>query len=195
MATGGTAARARTRTRTTEPGAGAGASGSGTRLELLDHVEAERGGAHPVDHAVVEGHGEIPDRPHDDLAVADDRALADPVDAEDRDLGVVHERRHEEPAEPACARHGERRAAELVRGEAALARAVGEPPGLGVDLVDVEPLAPAHDGNHEAVVGLNGDSDVDAVEQHDRVPLEPGVELGEASERLRTRVDRMRDET
>ena len=48
--------------------------------------------------------------------------LGDAVEAEDRDLGVVDERRHQQPAEPAGARHRERRPAQLVRRQRSRAR-------------------------------------------------------------------------
>ena len=70
-----------------------------SRLALLkpgDDCEAEVGRALAVDDAVVERHGDVPHRPRDDLAVANDRALVDPVDPEDRDLGMVDERRDEQ---------------------------------------------------------------------------------------------------
>ena len=54
-----------------------------------DDREAEVGRALAVDDAVVERHGDIPHRPRNDLAVTDDGALVDAVDAEDRDLGMV----------------------------------------------------------------------------------------------------------
>ena len=43
--------------------------------------------------------------------VAHDGPLGDPVEPEDRDLGVVHERRHEDAAQLAGARDGEGRVA------------------------------------------------------------------------------------
>ena len=60
----------------------------------------------------------------------DDGARGDPVDAEDADLGVVDERRDEEPAELAGARDGEGAAAQLLR-RRACRRA---PPRRAVDL-------------------------------------------------------------
>ena len=73
-------------------------------LEAGDHVERERRRPCPVDDAVVEGDRDVADLADDDLAVANDGARADPVQAEDRHLGMVDERRHEEAAELARAR-------------------------------------------------------------------------------------------
>ena len=125
---------------------------------------------------MVERHRDVPHRPHDDLAVAHDGSVGDAVEAEDRDLGVVDERRHEQPAELARARDGERRVAELVAASVPARAALREPPHLGVDLVDGELLAAAHDRHDEAVVRLHRDPDVDPVEEHDLVALEAGVE-------------------
>ena len=57
-----------------------------------------------------------------DLAVAHDRSRADPVDAEDADLGVVDERRHDEPGQLARARDREGGAAQVLGREPAGAR-------------------------------------------------------------------------
>src|SRR2546430_164671 len=80
-------------------------------LQAVDHGERERGSSRPVDDAGVEGDADVADRPRDDRPFVDDRARADPVDAEDADLGVVDERGHKKAAELARARHGERRVA------------------------------------------------------------------------------------
>ncbi len=144
-----------------------------------DHVEAERRCDDAVDDTVVERDRDVPHAADDDLAAADDRPLRDPVEAEDRDLGVVHERRHEEPAELAGARDGERRVPELLRRERARACAPRRAGSTSArDLLDREALAGADDRDDEAVVGLHGDADVDAVEEHDLVALEARVQLG-----------------
>jgi DNA-binding CsgD family transcriptional regulator len=163
-------------------------------LQSADHVEAEGGCDGAVHDAVVERHGDVAHRADRDLAVADDGTLGHAMEAEDRDLGVVHERRHEEAAELPGARDGEGGVAELVRGQRPRPGTVREACHLGVDLVDAEPLARADDGHDEAIVGLHRDADVDAVEEHDLVALEPRVELGVAPERARGGVDCVRDE-
>jgi DNA-binding CsgD family transcriptional regulator len=163
-------------------------------LQAADHVEAERGRDGAVHHAVVERHGDVAHSADRDFSVADDGALAHAMEAEDRHLGMVHERRHEESAELAGARDGEGGVAELVRGQRSRPGTVREAGDLGVDLVDAEPLARADDGDDEAVVRLHRDADVDAVEEHDLVALEPRVELGVAPERACGGVDRVRDE-
>ena len=132
---------------------------------------------------MVEAHGDVADLPDDDLAVPDDGAIGDAVEPEDRDLGMVDERGDEEPAELAGARDRERRVAQLLAVSDPAARPVREPPHLDGDLVDASPLAAAHDRDDQPVVGLDGDADVDAVEEDDVVALEAGVELGEPRER------------
>ena len=131
--------RARRRSSTTPTSRGESRRGSATlvaSLEPADHGEAELGGARAVDDAVVERDGDRAHRPDDDLAVAHDRALGDPADAEDRHLRVVDDRRREEAAELAGARDRERRAAELLRRERAGARGLGQPLDLGGELLD-----------------------------------------------------------
>ncbi len=129
---------------------------------------------------------------NDDLTVADDRPLDDPVEADDRDLGVVDERRDQEPAELACARDRDRRVAELLDAEAAGSRALGEATHVGVQLCDRAPRAASHHRDDEPVVGLHRDTDVDAVEEDDLVVLEPCVQLREAHDRRRDCADRVR---
>src|SRR3972149_4733408 len=62
----------------------------------------------PVDGPVVEGTGEVHHVPDDDLVVPDDRALLDPVDPEDRDLGPVDDRGRQGPAPLPAGRGRER---------------------------------------------------------------------------------------
>ena len=107
-------------------------------LEPRDHREPEVGGALAVDDAVVERDGDVPHPADDDLAVADDRPLLDAVDAEDRDLRVVDERRHEQAGGLARARDRERAAAQLLRFQRPGVRGLGEAPHLGVELVERE---------------------------------------------------------
>ena len=52
----------------------------------------------------------------------------------------------------------------------------------------------AHDRHDEPFLGLHRDADVVAVEEHDRVPVEPRVELGELDERVRARLHDDREE-
>ena len=63
------------------------------------------------------------------------------MEAEDRDLGVVDERRDEQPAELAGARDGERRVPELLGRERARTCALGETGRLARDLLDGQALA------------------------------------------------------
>ena len=72
-------------------------------FEPADDVEPELGRARAVDDPVVEGQREVADLRRDDGAVAHDRARADAADAQDRDLGMVDDRRLEEAPELAGA--------------------------------------------------------------------------------------------
>ena len=99
----------------------------------------------------------VPDRSHDDRVVADDRTRRDAPDAQDRHLRVVDDRGLEEAGELACARDGERRIAQLVRGQRAVSRPVGEACDLRDQLVDGLRIRAAHDGDDEPVVGLHRD--------------------------------------
>ena len=79
-------------------------------LEARDHVERERRRPRPVDDAVVERDRDVADRAHDDLAVADDGARADPVDRRGSPTsGWLTSGVTSEAAELAGARDGERR--------------------------------------------------------------------------------------
>ena len=148
-------------------------------LEPGDHGEPEVGGALAVDHAVVERDRDVPHPPDDDLAVAHDRPLLDAVDAEDRHLGMVDERRHEQAGRLAGARHRERAAAQLLRLQRARLRRLGEAPHLGVELVERARVAAADDRDDEPLLGLDGDADVVAVEQHELAVLDARVQLRE----------------
>ena len=77
-------------------------------LEAGDHVQRERRRPRPVDDAMVEGDRDVADVANNDLSVDNDGARGDPVDSEDADLGVIDERRHEDAAELAGTRDGER---------------------------------------------------------------------------------------
>ena len=161
-------------------------------MQLLDHVEAEGSGSDSVDDPVVERDRDVSHGADDDLTVADDRPLDDPVEPDDRDLGVVDERRDQEPAELACARDRDRRVAELLDAEAAGSRAFGEATHVGVQLCDRAPRAASHHRDDEPVVGLHRDTHVDAVEEDDLVVLEPCVQLRKAHDRRRDCADRVR---
>ena len=140
-----------------------------------------------VDHAVVERARDEPDVPHQDRAVDHHRPLGDAVDAEDGDLRVIHERRGEEPAQPAGARDGERRAAQLLRRERPGGGRGSQPRDLRRQLLDRLRRSVADDGDHEAGLGLHRHPEVDVVEVDDLVAVEAGVQRRMAAERLNRR--------
>ena len=143
---------------------------------------------------MVEGDGDVSEPADDQLPVANGGPLGDPVEAEDADLGMVDERRDHEAGELARARDAEGRAAELLGLQRAGARCIGQPRHVLGELVHGARIAAAHDRDDEALLGLDGDAEVVPVEQHDLVPLEPGVELGHLLERQGGGAKRERDE-
>ena len=78
--------------------------------------------------------------------------------------------------------------------EGSLARALRQALEVLVNLVDRPLVDIPHDRDEEAVLGLNRDPDVVAVEIDDLVTLESGVQLGELGERSRTCLHRECDE-
>ena len=102
---------------------------------------------------------------------------ADPVQAEDADLGVVDERRGEEAAELAGARHRERRAPQLLGPERPGAGALGEPPRLGLELVQRLRVGGAEHGHDQALVGLHRQAEVVALPEDDLLAVERRVQL------------------
>ena len=131
---------------------------------------------------MVEGDRDVADVADDDLPVANDGARADPVDPEDSDLGVVDERSDEDAAELAGARDGEGAAAELLRLQGAGSGRVGEARGLGGELLERPGVAASDDRHDEALLGLDGDPEVVALEIDELVAsvvgvVEPSVQL------------------
>src|SRR5580765_8926658 len=122
---------------------------------------------------MVEGDRDVTGPGRRELAVADDRAFCDPTDAENRDLGVVDDRRLEQPGELARARDRERRAAELLRLEGACPGGLSEALDLLGELADRGRVAAADDRRDEPLLRLDGNAEVVAVEVHDLVALEP----------------------
>src|SRR5437870_3879445 len=163
-------------------------------FEAADHGEAELGRSRAVDDAVVEGDRDRPGGPGDDLAVPDDRPLGDSADAQDRDLGVVDDRRRQQAAELARARDGERRASELLGLELAGARGFHKPRELVRQLINRARVAVADDRHHQALVGLHGDAEVVTVEVDDFGAFEARIQLGHFLERLGHGLERQRDE-
>ena len=97
---------------------------------------------------------------------------------------MVDQRRHEQPRRLARARDGERSAAQLLRLQRSRVRALGEPPHLGVDLVERQLVGAVHHGDDEPLLGLHREADVVAVEQHELPVLDAGVQLRELAQRL-----------
>ena len=164
-------------------------------FQPADHVEAERGGAQPVDDPMVERDRHVAHLAHHDLAVTDDRA-AGPTRCSPRMAtsgwlmsGVTST----PPSLPALVMvKVEPRSSSGC--ERARSRGVREAPHVGVELLHRARVAAAHDRHDEAVVRLHGDAEVVAVEEHDLVPLEPRVQLGELAQRQGGCAERPGDE-
>ena len=67
-------------------------------------------------------------------------------------------------------------------------RGLGEPPHLGVELVERARVDVADDRDDEPLLGLHGDADVVALEQHEVVAVDARVQLRELLQRLRDRL-------
>ena len=128
------------------------------------------------------------------FAVPHDRPRGDAVEPEDRDLGMIDQRRDEDAAEPAGARHGKGRVTELVSLQRSRSGGVGDPLDLGIDLGQGETVAATDDGHEQPGFGVDRDAEVVAVEQDDVVVLDPRVQLGEVCERGRRRLQHGGDE-
>src|SRR5215470_2399810 len=104
---------------------------------LLDRDQREHRLA-AVDDAVIVGERQVVDRADHDLAVLDDRPVARGVDAEDRALRRVDDRRREHRAEYAAVRDRERAAGQLLDRELAVLGALAEIADLLLDLRERE---------------------------------------------------------
>ena len=145
---------------------------------FLDGDE-EGDGLFAVDEPVVVGEGEIHHRPDLHLAIDGDRTRLDRVHAEDGGLGRVEDRRGKDGAVDAAVGDGEDAAFEIGQGKFSFAGALGD---LGEGLFDpgqVELVAVAEDGNHQAFLGADGDADVVIVLLDDLLALDPGVDGGD----------------
>src|SRR3954469_10250382 len=111
-------------------------SGCPASLQSANDVEAELGRPRTVDDTVVERDRDVPDACRNDSAVAHHRAIADPADAQNRDFGMIDDRRLQQAAELAGARDRERRAAQLLRRELSRACALSQAPYFHAELVD-----------------------------------------------------------
>ncbi len=79
---------------------------------------------------------------------------------EDRDLGIVDDRRGAGAAEGSGVGHGERPAPEVLQGRLPLARPRGELRELGRQISDPLAVDAPHHRHHEALVGVHRDADV-----------------------------------
>ena len=78
--------------------------------------------------------------------------------------------------------------------ERAGVRGLGEAPHLGVELVERQRVGAVDDRDDEALLRLDGDAEVVAVEQHELAVVDARVELGELLQRLGDGLDDERHE-
>ncbi len=133
---------------------------------------------------MVVGEGQVHDRADDDLAVLDDRTLHDVVEAHDRGLRVVEDRRRQPGAVDAAVGDGEHAALEFGQLDLAVAGALAEVADGLLDAGEIELVAVADDGDHQALVGAHGHADVEEVVLDDVVAVELRVDGGHFLEGL-----------
>src|SRR5439155_533062 len=152
-------------------------------LEQLLHAHQEGHGLLAVHDAVIVGERHVHHRAHHHLIPYGDRTLLDLVHAEDAALGRVEDRRGKERTIASAVRNRERPARELVELERPLARPLGEPGELALDLGETQPVGIAHHRHHQAALGGDRDAHVDAPLVDDVGAANLGVELGNLVER------------
>ena len=145
-------------------------------LQLLDELRR----VIAVDHAMIEGRRQVHHLAHDDLAALHDGPFDDGVGADDRDFGMIDDRRRDDAAQRAQARDGDGRAGKFVlappcrRASAAATRATsrGAAP-------DVARFGMAHDRHDQPVRRLRRDADMHGcVAMHDaRFVVEARIDL------------------
>ena len=114
-----------------------------------------------VDDPVVVRLREVVHRPHDDLPVLDHRAVLRRVDAEDRRLRRIDDRRRQHRAEHAAVADRVRAAGQLLDRELAVLRALAEVGDLLLDLGDRHLVGVAQDRHDEAARAAHRDADVE----------------------------------
>src|SRR6266568_1196783 len=129
-------------------------------LEVVPHRLHERGADVAIDHPVVEGAGKVHHVPDDDVVVPHDGTLLDLVDAEDRDLGPVDDRRRQDAALLPERRDRERRALDVREGELLVPRCRREAVDLPREVPQVPLVRVVDHGDGQALVRRGGDPDV-----------------------------------
>src|SRR6478735_8019035 len=97
------------------------------RFKQLLHAPDELGGLIAIDNAMVERGRQVHHHAWNELTVPPYRADRHPVDADDRELRPVDDRRRCDAAELAETRDGDGRAAQLFPLRTALPRRIGKP--------------------------------------------------------------------
>src|SRR6266568_1292545 len=165
-------------------------------LQVVPHRLHERGADVAVDHAVVEGAGEVHHLPDDDVVVTHDGPLLDFVDTEDRDLGPVDDRRREDAALLAEGGDRERRALDVRQGELLVARRAREAVDLPREVPEVPLVRVVDHGDRQALVRRGGDPDVVVPPDDDLPPfvVDGRVQGRELRERCDDGFDEEREE-
>jgi hypothetical protein len=123
--------------------------------------------------------------------VQHDGALHGLVDADDRDLGRIDDRRRHDAAEPAETGDRDRRAREFLARRLARARGLGDAANLGGEIGERARLGVTHDRHLETVRRLGRDTDVHRAMADDDLALGivERVALRELLEHARQRRD------
>src|SRR3712207_2456561 len=134
-------------------------------LEQVAQVPGEAGGGRAVDHPVVVGQGERQHQPRHERGAVPDRGGLRTHDAQDGDLGGVHQRGERRPADAAQAGDGEAAPLQVGGGQLAVPGARGHLAELAAELPDPLAVDVADDRDDQALRRVDGDADVE-------VPLE-----------------------
>ena len=126
-------------------------------------------------------------------ASIDDDALLDLAHAQDADVRLVDDRPAEQVSLDARVRDAEGRAAQVVDRDLPGPGALRDVVDRANDAADPELVGPADDRHDEAVRRVDGDADVDVLQDDERVVEHAGVHLRVLAERARRRHDRERE--
>src|SRR5262245_59761311 len=158
-------------------------------LERFLDVNEEGDGLASANQAVVVGEREIHHRSRYDRAVTHDRALLDPVHAEDARLRRVQDRSREQGAVDAAIGNGERAALQLFERKLAAAGADAEIGHRRLDLGETHAIGVVQHRNDKAALGADGNADVIVVFVDDVLAVDLGIDGRNILQGLHGRLD------
>ena len=139
-----------------------------------------------VDHAVIIRERHVHDRVNRHQVVAlvldDDDALLDGTETENRDVGLRDDRAADEVAAAAGVRDGERLAGEVVGGEVSRSSSLCDVGDRARDATNGQVVGVADHGDDQALVGVDGDANVDLGELNKRIVQDAGVDFWKLAE-------------